>query len=197
MVKIKQSPKLPAEERRQQILMSAQTLFAKKGYKETTTDQIAKKAKLTKGALYFHFKNKEDILFELVKYVMGNVDETVKANESKLKKPSDYLKIFFEPSKLGCEHDELCQNLDFWVQAMTIPKIMKFMNQSSDRMTDHFCATFGSKIGRTKKDRKQAALFTFAVIDGLMVRQVMNPSIIDINSHCRIIDKLVEAGNSK
>lgn len=190
MVKIKQSPKLPAEERRQQLLMSAQLLFAKKGYKETTTEEIAKKAKLTKGALYFHFKNKEDILFELVKHVMGHFDEIVKANENKLKKPSDYLKLFFEPSKLGCGHDELHHNLDFWVQAMSIPKIKKFMNQSYDSMTDKFCEIFGSKIGRTKNDRKQMALFTFALIDGLMVRQVMNPSIINIKSHCKILDKL-------
>ena len=57
MVKIKQSPKLPAEERKMQLLMSAQKLFTKKGFKETTTNEIAADAKLTKGALYFHFKN--------------------------------------------------------------------------------------------------------------------------------------------
>ena len=65
--KIKQSPKMPAEHRREQLLDAAGTLFMKKGYLGTTTEEVARKAGLTKGGLYFHFKNKEELLFELVK----------------------------------------------------------------------------------------------------------------------------------
>ena len=66
MPKIKQSPKLPPELRRHQLLKAARTLFVKKGYQGTTTEQIARRAGLTKGALYHHFTNKEDILMGLL-----------------------------------------------------------------------------------------------------------------------------------
>ena len=67
MSKIKQSPKLPAEKRREQLLKAAEKVIVKKGFRHTTMEEIARQAKLTKGALYFHFKNKEEIFFELVK----------------------------------------------------------------------------------------------------------------------------------
>lgn len=195
MSKIKQSPKLPAEERRQQLLMSAKTLIAKKGYRDTTAEEIARRAKLTKGALYFHFKNKEDILFELVKLVMGDYKNVLTENIDKLKSPGDFLRLFFEPMKSDCGDDDLCQNLDFWVQAMSIPKIKKFMNRHFDEMIDIFSEVLGPVAGRTKKERTQMGLLTFALIDGLMVRQVMNPSTVDIKSISKLIDSI--ANNKK
>jgi TetR/AcrR family acrAB operon transcriptional repressor len=41
--------------------------FARFGYQATSIDRIAKAAGLTKGALYYHFKDKEDLLFAAVK----------------------------------------------------------------------------------------------------------------------------------
>jgi AcrR family transcriptional regulator len=48
------------------LLAAAQDLFVSQGYRQTTIDQIAKSAKLTKGAVYFHFKSKTEILLKLL-----------------------------------------------------------------------------------------------------------------------------------
>jgi AcrR family transcriptional regulator len=48
------------------LLAAAQSLFVSQGYRQTSVDQIAKAAKLTKGAVYFHFKSKTDILLKLL-----------------------------------------------------------------------------------------------------------------------------------
>jgi len=57
-------------ERREQsyeaLLGAAQMLFVAQGFPQTTVDQIAKRAKLTKGAVYFHFKSKTEILLNLL-----------------------------------------------------------------------------------------------------------------------------------
>lgn len=47
------------------LLDSAVTLFSQKGYAETTLQEIAEGAGLTKGALYHHFSGKEDLLRRL------------------------------------------------------------------------------------------------------------------------------------
>jgi AcrR family transcriptional regulator len=44
------------------ILNQAMRLFLEKGYHGTSIDDITKAAGLTKGALYWHFKNKGDLL---------------------------------------------------------------------------------------------------------------------------------------
>lgn len=63
------------------ILNSAIGLFVRNGYRATTIDQIAAKAGLTKGAIYFYFKTKEAILLTLLeqakKYVADPVDDLI------------------------------------------------------------------------------------------------------------------------
>lgn len=54
------------EHRYQSILKSAETLFAKEGYHKTSMEKIADMSEMSVGALYFYFKNKEDLLIQLI-----------------------------------------------------------------------------------------------------------------------------------
>ena len=51
--------------------------FARYGYQATSIDRIAKAAGVTKGALYYHFKDKEELLFEAVKTRVGQFERRV------------------------------------------------------------------------------------------------------------------------
>lgn len=51
-----------AEQTRQQILDTAQRLFAELGYDATSLQMIADEMGLTKAAVYYHFRAKSDIL---------------------------------------------------------------------------------------------------------------------------------------
>lgn len=48
--------------------------FARYGFQATSIDRIAKAAGLTKGALYYHFKDKEDLLFAAVTNRLGQFE---------------------------------------------------------------------------------------------------------------------------
>ncbi|UDQ96468.1 TetR family transcriptional regulator [Lentisphaerota bacterium WC36G] len=50
---------------REVILSSALDLFYKNGFSRTTLDQIASKSNCTRGAIYWHFKNKIEIFIKL------------------------------------------------------------------------------------------------------------------------------------
>ncbi|MFD1150491.1 TetR/AcrR family transcriptional regulator [Saccharothrix hoggarensis] len=52
-----------SESTRQALVDSAVELFTKRGYAGTSLDEVAKRARLTKGALYHHFSGKQ-ALFE-------------------------------------------------------------------------------------------------------------------------------------
>jgi AcrR family transcriptional regulator len=49
------------EHRKEEILDAAQSVFFSKGLFETTMDEIAEKAELSKGTLYLYYKSKEDL----------------------------------------------------------------------------------------------------------------------------------------
>ncbi|MCX5847769.1 MAG: TetR/AcrR family transcriptional regulator [Deltaproteobacteria bacterium] len=48
------------------ILKSARRLFFEKGFKSVTVESIAKKAELSKGAVYLHFKSKDEIYTQIL-----------------------------------------------------------------------------------------------------------------------------------
>lgn len=64
-----------AEKTREDILINALELFCEKGYSKTTFDDIAKRIELTKGAVYWHFRNKQDLLIDLIKMMVMKTHE--------------------------------------------------------------------------------------------------------------------------
>lgn len=50
-----------AEQTRQNILKAAAKIFSDKGFARSTLDEVAKAAKVTRGAIYWHFENKTEI----------------------------------------------------------------------------------------------------------------------------------------
>lgn len=58
--------RLPAAQRREQLLDVAESLFAQQGYAGATTAQIAKAAGVTEPIIYRHFKSKRDLFVALI-----------------------------------------------------------------------------------------------------------------------------------
>jgi AcrR family transcriptional regulator len=55
-----------AEKTKQLIIETAVDLFAAKGVEAITLQNIAEKAKCTRGAIYWHFKNKRDLINQII-----------------------------------------------------------------------------------------------------------------------------------
>ena len=55
-----------AIERKMEILDAAEELFSRKGFDNTSTNDILDKVKIARGTLYYHFKSKEDIMDALI-----------------------------------------------------------------------------------------------------------------------------------
>lgn len=77
--------KAEAEATREAILDAAECVFMDKGVAKTSLEEIARKASVTRGAVYWHFRNKADILdamLERVRAPLGEMmDETAEADQ--------------------------------------------------------------------------------------------------------------------
>ncbi|MEG1642404.1 MAG: TetR family transcriptional regulator [Synergistaceae bacterium] len=69
--------KAEAMETRKKILNSALDVFFEKNYADVKVVEIAQRIGLTKGAVYWHFKNKEDILFTLTTETIAGLETTI------------------------------------------------------------------------------------------------------------------------
>jgi AcrR family transcriptional regulator len=72
----------PAETRRdqdtrQRIREVALELFAEQGYDGTSLRQIAERLGITKAALYYHFKSKDEIVTSVLESMLEGVDELI------------------------------------------------------------------------------------------------------------------------
>src|ERR1043166_1661890 len=67
------------EASRTQLVRAAIDCFARLGYQGTTIDRIARDAGVTKGAVYYHFRDKEQLLFEAVRDRIDGFEQQVLA----------------------------------------------------------------------------------------------------------------------
>jgi AcrR family transcriptional regulator len=80
---------LPKSARRRfEILKCAASMFRRRGYHGTSVDEIASALNMTKGNLYYYFKNKEEILFVCHDYGMDLILERLREVE-RLEEPAD------------------------------------------------------------------------------------------------------------
>jgi AcrR family transcriptional regulator len=56
--------------KKQEILRSAAAVLAEKGYQGTTMEEVAAKLLMTKGSMYYYFKNKDDLLYQCHQMIM-------------------------------------------------------------------------------------------------------------------------------
>lgn len=68
------------EEKRKQIAKSTCGLFIEKGFVNISISEIAKVAGIGKGTVYEYFKNKEDIVFELMSCLQEDYDPKLRQN---------------------------------------------------------------------------------------------------------------------
>ncbi|MGW7330723.1 TetR/AcrR family transcriptional regulator [Streptomyces sp. NPDC054840] len=71
------SPQRRRGDTRQRIQDVALELFAEQGYEKTSLREIAERLEVTKAALYYHFKTKEDIIISLFEDLTRPIDELI------------------------------------------------------------------------------------------------------------------------
>lgn len=79
---------------RQSILDAAFKCFFENGFRTTSLDMIAKEASVTRGAVYWHFKDKSELYREVVKNTLNENDVVQYAHSLPL--DMDYDKKLFE-----------------------------------------------------------------------------------------------------
>ncbi len=96
------------EQRYDSILRSAEILFARDGYHQTSIEQIADMSEVSVGTVYFYFKNKEDMLVQLLDNIGFKMREMLGAEFKKERVSMQDFKnsgrVFFEDICL--EHQE-------------------------------------------------------------------------------------------
>ena len=71
------TPHSPRSDTRARIIEVSLELFSEHGYEQTSLREIADRLGVTKAALYYHFKTKDDIVLGIVERMAAPIDETI------------------------------------------------------------------------------------------------------------------------
>ena len=86
MVKIKIMPKKDGDKTHARILEIAEKLFSEKGFDATSIDNISKVVGINKATIYYHFKDKKDIIMSLFTNILteleGYLENDAKADKN-------------------------------------------------------------------------------------------------------------------
>ena len=108
--------------------------------------------------------------------------------------PSDFLQLFFEGRDDCCaDVGDLGSNLDFWVQAINVPRIRKYLNSLDEEFFGIFDRVADPRFLRNPQQTRHIAVMTMALVDGLMVRGILNPPTVDYKEQITFLKELFGA----
>jgi AcrR family transcriptional regulator len=112
---------------RMELLDAALAVFAERGYRDASVDEVAERAGYSKGALYWHFSSKDDLFYALLEdRILKPWEESVRMLESA--SPDEDMapeasRLFGE--LLRGERDLLLIQYEYWAQAVRDPKLRR------------------------------------------------------------------------
>ncbi len=103
---------------RTEIQKAAKKVFFRKGYSNSSIDEIAKLAKLSKGSIYLYFKSKDDLYVSLMLPVLEELGKRLSTFKTELTETAfkncnealmGLLNVFYEAYKSGPDEFQIIQ----------------------------------------------------------------------------------------
>src|SRR5919108_1622468 len=112
---------------REELLEAAAAVFAEKGFQAASVDEIAERARFSKGALYWHFDSKDDLFFALLE---ERVDAPLRAAVSRFESAPPDQDMSPQADDIlawlvGQQRDLVLLQAEYWALAVRDPRLRK------------------------------------------------------------------------
>lgn len=184
------------------LIDSAIRMFHKKGYNDTTLEDIASNAGLTRGALYWHFKGKAEIFRYIYEDLMKKLDKimsrTIDHKNATLNSVADYLK---ESLNMLKKDFDVMITLELLILKTELAGDLKSVAERDKQYVCTQVDKISSLIEKHIKvnnissnlDSREVALSIIIMHRGLALIYITNRHIIPHDeSYIRIIDSFVQ-----
>ena len=81
---------------REQILVTAKSLFIQQGYHGLAMRQISEAVGVSKAALYYHFKDKEELFLAILSGYLNEIEAAIDKIMAKPVSSSEHIRLFAE-----------------------------------------------------------------------------------------------------
>ncbi len=171
-------PAVSRAERREQIMQAAIACFARKGYHLTTMDDIVAESGLSKGSLYWHFKNKKDLFVTIMKWYFERMAAELVPVIEQIPSVVDRLKMMVAAfAEMAASDDPLLSVfIDFYAQTRYDEDIRRETYKIMETYITLIAQNIrqGIDAGELRPlDARQVAVAMMAAFDGLFLYQML------------------------
>jgi AcrR family transcriptional regulator len=179
------SARAQRRESRDELLTAALRIFGRRGYQQASVDEIAAEAGYSKGALYWHFPSKEELLLALLdERIDARMREMVALLESAAPERDMSVEAGREFARqLSGQRDLLLLDREYWTLAIRDPKLRaRYVARQSQLRS----ALAGALEARARHlgtadlpmPAEDVARIVLSVIGGLTIDELMEPGSV-------------------
>lgn len=193
-----------AEITRHQLLDAAETVFNEKGVARTSLAEIATAAGVTRGAIYWHFRNKADLFHAMLERVKLPIDEMVdKLDAEQLDDPLAFLRSAAISVLIRVATDvqtrrvfdivnHKCELVD--EMAVARERHMESWAGCLDRIEQRIRAAMEQGLLPAGINPRSAAIGMHALIDGLISNWILHPESFSLGDEAASLIEIYLVG---
>src|SRR5437764_6855075 len=172
-------------EARDELLGAALRVFARRGYREAGVDEIAAAAGYSKGALYWHFSGKEELLMALIE---ERIDAPTREMVALLESSPPDRDMAVEAGRefarrLSSERDAVLLEREYWSLAIRDPELRA---RYAERQRELRAALAGGIEARARHlgtpdipmPAEDVARIVMSIVGGLSVDELIEPGSV-------------------
>lgn len=181
-------------ETKEKILSAAYTLFCEKGYFSTTTNEIAKVAKVSIGSLYAYYKDKDTILLDILERYNNSFlkvhDDLSAEIEIYKNDPKKWIRLLIV-NLIEVHQSSKALNREMEILCFTMPAVASVMVKQREKTWQTTLDSFHSFSEYiTAKDPEAAAIIAFSLISSIVDQIVFYKNEIEVE---RILQTGIDA----
>src|ERR1700704_5124487 len=172
-------------EARDELLTAALRVFARRGYREAGVDEIAADAGYSKGALYWHFSGKEELLVALLE---ERIDAPIRDTVALLASAPPERDMSIEATRafaqqLGQEREAMLLEREYWSLAIRDPELRTRYAERQSELRDALAAAMEARARHLGTPdltmaAEDVARIVMSIIGGLAVDDLIEPGSV-------------------
>jgi AcrR family transcriptional regulator len=145
------------------ITQAAAKLFSSKGYVQTSMEEVAAEARMSKSLLYYYFRDKSDILDYILSSFLDSILQNTQEHLQKVENPTERLRvIILEHVRTYCDHPYLAKTL--LNEAFNLPSTKLRKIKIKEREYYKLIFQSISSYSQDKIDKDEVTALTFTLL---------------------------------
>lgn len=190
---------LRTQETQARLLNAAEEVFVRDGYEAAQLDEIAARADRSKGAVYNHFKSKEDLFLALFEHrTRSFIDRLMNDLEkcANRKQRHEVFREFFVG--LAADRTWPILTLEFKLFAIRHPESKERLRKAFEMSKpayggEAYKQMFGALTGEQRADNDLALAALGPIVTGLILESYFEPQVLSEKGLRRILGRIFDA----